>query len=162
MLVFFGGSIYLVFLISFYRVRKYPILGSLRACLQSVSFELVFFFFILVYFFYVSSIILVFFFVSCFSFFFSFVFFLLFLVEVGRAPFDLLESERELVRGYNTEYFGLFFVFIFLREYGFLFFFRYFLSFFFDFIFLFVFLFVFLFLRCVYPRLRIDVFFSFF
>lgn len=37
---------------------------------------------------------------------------------MNRAPFDLLEGERELIRGFNVEIRRVNFVFIFLREYG--------------------------------------------
>lgn len=40
------------------------------------------------------------------------------LVERNRAPFDLLEGERELIRGFNVETRRTPFVLIFLREYG--------------------------------------------
>jgi NADH:ubiquinone oxidoreductase subunit H len=40
------------------------------------------------------------------------------LMETNRAPFDLLEGERELIRGFNVEIRSLTFVFLFLREYG--------------------------------------------
>lgn len=40
------------------------------------------------------------------------------LIETNRAPFDLLEGERELIRGFNIEMGRFIFVFIFLREYG--------------------------------------------
>ena len=43
---------------------------------------------------------------------------LLVLIETNRAPFDLLEGERELIRGFNIEIGGLMFVYLFLREYG--------------------------------------------
>jgi NADH:ubiquinone oxidoreductase subunit H len=43
---------------------------------------------------------------------------LLSLIERNRAPFDLLEGERELIRGFNLEIGSLIFVFLFLREYG--------------------------------------------
>lgn len=39
-------------------------------------------------------------------------------METNRAPFDLLEGERELIRGFNIEIGSLSFVFLFLREYG--------------------------------------------
>jgi NADH-ubiquinone oxidoreductase chain 1 len=40
------------------------------------------------------------------------------LMETNRAPFDLLEGERELIRGFNIEIGRLSFVYLFLREYG--------------------------------------------
>jgi len=43
------------------------------------------------------------------------------LIETNRAPFDLLEGERELIRGFNIEIGRLSFVFLFLREYGIIF-----------------------------------------
>ena len=40
------------------------------------------------------------------------------LVERNRAPFDLLEGESELIRGFNIELSSLLFILLFLREYG--------------------------------------------
>jgi len=40
------------------------------------------------------------------------------LAELHRTPFDFRESERELVSGYNTEYRGKAFAFLFLGEYS--------------------------------------------
>lgn len=39
-------------------------------------------------------------------------------METNRAPFDLLEGERELISGFNIEIRRVSFVFLFLREYG--------------------------------------------
>jgi NADH-ubiquinone oxidoreductase chain 1 len=46
------------------------------------------------------------------------------LVETNRRPYDFAEGERELVSGYNIEYIGVLFAYIFIAEYGMLIFFR--------------------------------------
>lgn len=46
-----------------------------------------------------------------------------FLLEINRAPFDLVEAESELVTGYTTEYGGFYFALYYLGEYFHLFFF---------------------------------------
>jgi NADH-ubiquinone oxidoreductase chain 1 len=46
------------------------------------------------------------------------------LVETNRSPYDFAEGERELVSGYNIEYIGVLFAYIFIAEYGILVFFR--------------------------------------
>jgi len=98
---------------------KYTFLGSLRGVAQSISYEAVF-----------STLIL-----SLIALTGSYgilgiiekssllflVFFPLWLVcflgETHRAPFDFREAESELVSGFNTEYRGRQFAFLFLREY---------------------------------------------
>jgi len=39
-------------------------------------------------------------------------------MESNRAPFDLLEGERELISGFNVEIGSSVFILLFLREYG--------------------------------------------
>jgi NADH-ubiquinone oxidoreductase chain 1 len=48
---------------------------------------------------------------------------LILLVETNRSPYDFAEGERELVSGYNIEYIGVLFAYIFIAEYGILVFF---------------------------------------
>jgi len=99
---------------------KYRLIGRLRSVAQSVSYESVF----------RTLIVLIRFLLFSFSirsarviaspiFLFSFPFwFICTLAETHRAPFDFRESESELVSGFNTEYSGAYFAFIFLSEYG--------------------------------------------
>lgn len=98
---------------------KYSLIGSLRSVAQSISYESVFRTLIVLVLVIImsfsirrsisiSSPILIFLFpiwVICT------------LAETHRAPFDFSESESELVSGFNTEYSGAYFAFIFLSEY---------------------------------------------
>lgn len=99
---------------------KYSLIGRLRSIAQSISYESVFSTLIVI------LIILIFSYSIRSLFNQSSAIFLLFLpvwiictlAETHRAPFDFSESESELVSGFNTEYSGAYFAFIFLSEYA--------------------------------------------
>lgn len=99
---------------------KYSFIGSIRSVAQSISYEAVFttillIFIIVGYSYSISSIS------YCWVLGYMYLFpFWLFstIAETHRAPFDFSESESELVSGFNTEYSGSLFAFIFLTEYS--------------------------------------------
>lgn len=99
---------------------KYSLIGALRSIAQSISYESV-----------LSTLIIILIFCSysysirnfhfSSSLFFVFLFplwFICTLAETHRAPFDFREAESELVSGFNTEYSGAYFAFLFLSEYS--------------------------------------------
>lgn len=122
LLFFFCLSSFLVFpvlLSGWSSNSKYSLIGCLRSVAQSISYEAVF-----------STLVIICVVIICSCSIFSFssssspLLLLLFpswlictLAETHRAPFDFRESESELVRGFNTEYGGAYFSFIFLSEY---------------------------------------------
>lgn len=80
-------------------------------------------------------------------------------MESSRTPFDYVESERELVSGYNTEYRSVTFVLFFLSEYRSLLFFSVLTSFVFFSGRIFtsvLFWSLFVFIRRSFPRVRYD------
>lgn len=99
---------------------KYSLIGRLRSVAQSVSYEAVIRT-IIVIFCYISFRFSSFQFISMSSCLYFIVFplwFICVLAETHRAPFDFRESESELVSGFNTEYSGAYFAFLFLAEYS--------------------------------------------
>lgn len=159
-----GFSVYRNLLSSIMSKSKYSSVGGLRARRQRVSFEIAFSLYFLCFFFLISSLEVSFLFCSLFFFLF-FPYLFVALAELGRAPFDFSEGERELVRGYNTEYSSVAFALLFLGEYGVLLFFcalgstLFFFGSFFSFFFFF---WTVLFLRRCFPRFRYDFLMSFF
>jgi NADH:ubiquinone oxidoreductase subunit H len=82
------------------------------------------------------------------------------LLELNRAPFDLSEGERELVRGYNVDYMSTGFVLFFLKEYGRLIFFRVLIRILYfegRLLVSYIIISLLLFLRSCFPRVRYDV-----
>lgn len=149
-------------------------MGAVRAVAQTISYEvsiaLVFMIVIVSAFSFDFSVIVSsqcsvwFLFLLCPAF---FMWFVRRLAETNRAPFDLAEGESELVSGFNIEYGGIEFAFLFIAEYGSILFMRLVTSVlflggffqFFGFLLLVEFLFVcylFLWVRGSYPRMRYD------
>lgn len=170
MLIVIRLNIFSFIIMGWGSMNKYTYLGCIRAISQVISYEILIIFLIL----YIMVLVRRFNLNDVLSFntyknlnstfplLFSWLY-ISFLIETHRAPFDLAESESELVSGFNTEYMAGPFAFIFIAEYGFILFFSFFLRILFvknidivsvSFIILIVFLF--LFTRCVYPRLRFD------
>lgn len=120
-----AGRVYFLVWGGFFSGRKYSLLGAYRAVRQIISYEVILMFLLLGVCFLVSGhsfyelsdlggvLILI-----------SPAYFVLWLVcclaENNRLPFDFLEGESELVSGFNTEYWGGFFSFIFIFEYGYM------------------------------------------
>lgn len=116
--------IYPVILAGWISNRNYSILGSLRSIAQSISYEvrmfIILFSLLLIterFSFYDFEI-----YQGLNSFFFIiiplyFIFFIRIVVELNRAPFDLIEGESELVSGFNVEYSSRIFTIIFIAEY---------------------------------------------
>nr|YP_009502292.1 NADH dehydrogenase subunit 1 [Heteropsylla sp. DMP-2018]AWU48934.1 NADH dehydrogenase subunit 1 [Heteropsylla sp. DMP-2018] len=117
-------SVYGVMMTGWSSNSSYSILGCLRVVAQSISYEVSFFLLILcsLYFFNSMNLLdLSLMQVSTWFLWFMFPIFLMimvsFLAELNRTPFDFSEGESELVSGFNVEYGGSGFAFIFLSEY---------------------------------------------
>lgn len=104
---------------------KYSLLGSIRAVAQTISYEVRMALVLMVVlvrglsfdFCFIGEVQRFFMFVFL-VFPFSVVWFVRCLAETNRAPFDLAEGESELVSGFNIEYGGGEFAFLFIAEYG--------------------------------------------
>ena len=99
---------------------KYSLIGRLRSVAQSISYESVFTTLMVLVVLLVRSFTIKSFFSQSSLLYLLFlpVWFICSLAETHRAPFDFSESESELVSGFNTEYSGAYFAFIFLSEYS--------------------------------------------
>ena len=121
-----GGVVYFVITPGLVISSKFSLLGSVRALVQTVSYEVRLFILILR-----TTLVSKTFQITFISypFFVPFLVFLPFLTllwfvsalaETSRAPFDFREGESELVSGFNTEYGSSPFALFFIGEYGFL------------------------------------------
>jgi len=99
---------------------KYRLIGSLRSVAQSISYESVFRTLLVIFCLFSYRFRTRSFLESSSLIFINFIllWFICTLAETHRAPFDFRESESELVSGFNTEYSGAYFAFIFLSEYS--------------------------------------------
>nr|DBA43571.1 TPA_asm: ND1 [Bombus haemorrhoidalis] len=114
--------VYPIILIGWVSLCNYSILGSLRSISQMISFEILIFlmFFMLMLLIEDYSLFKFKNFNMEFVIFMYplyFIFIISILIDLNRIPFDLIESESELVSGFNVEYFSGMFVMIFLSEY---------------------------------------------
>jgi len=117
--------VYVLFILGWRRENVYGVLGGLRSSSQIVAYEIIMFFLIILVVIYYSRWNLYTYKFSVYYILDLFVIWLLILlVETNRRPYDFAEGERELVSGYNIEYIGVLFAYIFIAEYGILVFFR--------------------------------------
>ena len=154
--------VYVLFILGWRRENVYGVLGGLRSSSQIIAYEIIIFFVLILivifnirwnlYDYSFSIIYLLDLFV---------VWLLVLLVETNRRPYDFAEGERESVSGYNIEYIGVLFAYIFIAEYGILVFFRWITSVMFlgyyNFWFVLIFLIV---VRGFVPRRRYDILMS--
>lgn len=116
--------VYVLFMLGWRRENVYGVLGGLRSSSQIVAYEIIMFFLIILVVIYYSRW-------NLYNYSFSVwyildllvIWLLILLVETNRRPYDFAEGERELVSGYNIEYIGVLFAYIFIAEYGMLVFF---------------------------------------
>lgn len=151
-------------------LRKYTLIGRIRTVAQLISYEASLFLCLIT----IIFLYLNFNFNRLFFFRLSFCCILIpgcfycwlpsYLAELNRTPYDFSEGERELVRGFNTEFGSSVFTLIFLSEYIIILFFCSLTSFLFfcraRFIFTLFFVFFTIWVRGVLPRFRFDKFIS--
>lgn len=151
--------VYVLFILGWRSENVYGVLGGLRRSSQMIAYEIIIFFIlILLVIFNISWNIWDYSFSVIYLFDLFIIWLLILLVETNRRPYDFAEGESESVSGYNIEYIGVLFAYIFIAEYGILVFFRWvtsviFLSSYFFWIIL-IFLIV---VRGFIPRRRYDI-----
>lgn len=124
-LIFRRIIVYILFILGWRRENVYGVLGGLRSSSQIVAYEIIIFFLIILIVIYycrwnfLNYSFSVFYILDLFV-----IWLLILLVETNRSPYDFAEGESELVSGYNIEYIGVLFAYIFIAEYGMLIFFR--------------------------------------
>ncbi len=117
--------VYILFMLGWSSENVYGVLGGLRRSSQMIAYEIIMFFvMILVVIYYLSWNLLNYSFSVWYLGDLLVIWLLILLVETNRSPYDFAEGESELVSGYNIEYIGVLFAYIFIAEYGMLVFFR--------------------------------------
>jgi len=117
--------VYVLFILGWSSENVYGVLGGLRSSSQIVAYEIIIFFLIILVVIYYCRWNLIHFKFSIWYMLDLFIIWLLILlVETNRRPYDFAEGERELVSGFNIEYIGVLFAYMFISEYGILIFFR--------------------------------------
>nr|YP_002808557.1 NADH dehydrogenase subunit 1 [Panonychus ulmi]ACD02440.1 NADH dehydrogenase subunit 1 [Panonychus ulmi] len=141
----------------------YSIMAMTRVLIQIISYEVGMIFLFMLplfvmnefnfFFYYINNNMLLF-----FSMMYMIMLVMIVLSEMNRTPFDFLESETELVSGFNVEYFSSLFSFIFLVEYGFFLFMMFMISFFLklDMFMNLLMIMMFIWTRAFMPRYRYD------
>lgn len=123
-LIFRSMIIYILFILGWRRENVYGVLGGLRSSSQIIAYEIIIFFILILIVLYYQSWNLFNYKRSVIYLFDLFIIWMLILlVETNRRPYDFAEGERELVSGYNIEYIGVLFAYMFIAEYGILVFF---------------------------------------
>lgn len=170
-LIFFirclGVSIYRRLLRGWSSNSKYSIIGSIRSLAQTISYEITLIFCLLIVISPRRRLNFKIFIIIKFSLIgivlpMIFIWVLNIIAECGRAPFDFIEGERELVRGFNTEFGRRIFAVLFVGEYGLIIFFSLITVIFFlnikiiIYIIFFFIITIFLIARSSFPRFRYD------
>nr|YP_009500752.1 NADH dehydrogenase subunit 1 [Paracarsidara gigantea]AWU49011.1 NADH dehydrogenase subunit 1 [Paracarsidara gigantea] len=117
-------GVYSIMISGWFSNSCYSVIGAIRSIAQSISYEVSFFLMILCILYFINSMNIMNFMKFqnlCWFIYLTFpifiMFFVSFLAELNRTPFDFSEGESELVSGFNIEYGGSGFAFIFLAEY---------------------------------------------
>lgn len=164
-----GIGVYFLLFMGWCRNTKFSALGRYRASAQRISYEIIIIFCLLFFFYCWFSFNFLSIFILSFDisliYLSVFIFFLWFLscfAECNRSPFDFSEGESELVSGFNTEFRGGLFSFIFIGEYSSVIIFSFltsliFFKYFFLYIFFFILSYFYLWIRVSFPRLRYDI-----
>jgi len=116
-LFLFGVGTYITLLAGWSSFSKFSLIGGWRSLRQAISYEVALALIVFLPFL-INTSFNVSWFRDTYIWALRVLWLLIILTETQRAPFDLREGERELVSGFNTEYNGLLFTFLFLGEYG--------------------------------------------